>query len=55
MEILLIIGFSKDPPTDAEKDQREKSALRSFQKIIALRYYNKNWDQLRLINALCGT
>lgn len=32
----------KEPPTDATKDKREMSTLRSFQKIIALRYYNKN-------------
>lgn len=36
------ICFSKDPSTDKDKEQKEKLALRSFQKIIALRCYNKN-------------
>lgn len=42
MDILLMIGCFKEPPTDKAKEEREKSTLRSFQKIIALRYCNKN-------------
>lgn len=45
----MVIGFNKDEKKKEEaerlakkKEEAEKLALRSFQKIIALRYFNKN-------------
>lgn len=39
---ILMIGFTNDFEEDENKEEAEKLALKSFQKIIALRYFNKN-------------